>query len=97
VHVDLNFSSPVTCYSIPGVNYVIEKVDVTTGWSKPAVDEKYNLGYVGEIGHFIECCANDRDAIIGLRGIDGLEALKVINYIYQSAREGKKIINPALK
>ena len=30
----------------------------------------------------------------GLRGVDGLEALKVINYIYQSAREGRTIQNP---
>lgn len=96
VHVDLNFTSAVSCFSIPGLSYVIEKAEITTGWSRPAVDEKYNLGYVGEIGHFIECCSENKDAKIGLRGIDGLEALKVVNFIYQSAREGVKIVNPSL-
>lgn len=96
VHVDLNFTSAVSCFSIPGVSYTIEKAEITTGWSRPAVDEKYNLGYVGEIGHFIECCAADRDARVGLRGIDGLEALKVVNFIYESARQGTRVVNPLM-
>ncbi|MCP4400537.1 MAG: Gfo/Idh/MocA family oxidoreductase [bacterium] len=96
LHVDLTFSSALSCFSIPGLSYSVEKAEITTGWSKPAVDEKFNLGYVGEIRHFMECCANDEDAKVGLRGIDGLEALRVMNCIYQSAREGHKICNPNL-
>jgi predicted dehydrogenase len=72
----------------------VEKADITTGWSKPAVDEKFNLGYMAEIGHFIDCAQKGIDARVGLRGIDGLEALKVLDLIYQSAREGVKITNP---
>lgn len=97
LHVDLTFSSAVSCYSIPGLSYTVEKAEITTGWSKPAVDEKFNLGYITEIRHFIECARDNVDAKIGLRGIDGLEALKVVNYIYQSAREGRKIVNENLK
>ena len=69
----------------------MEKANVTTGWSTPAVDEKYNLGYVAEIAHLVECALNDEDAKVGLRGVDGLEALRVINYIYRSADEGRSI------
>jgi predicted dehydrogenase len=94
LHIDLNFTGPISCFSIPGVNYVVEKAEINTGWTRPSVDEKYSLGYVDEIGYFIDCCAKGEDARVGLRGVDGLEALKVINYIYQSAREGKKVINP---
>jgi myo-inositol 2-dehydrogenase/D-chiro-inositol 1-dehydrogenase len=97
LHVDLTFSSAINCYSIPGLNYTVEKAEITTGWSKPAVDEKFNLGYVGEIRHFLECCLKNQDAKIGLRGIDGLEALKVVGLIYKSAKEGIKIINNNLK
>lgn len=93
LHVDLTFSSAINCYSIPGVSYTVEKAEVTTGWSKPAVDEKFNLGYVGEIRHFMESVLNDEEARIGLRGVDGLEALRVVNLIYKSAREGIKIVN----
>lgn len=93
MHIDLTFSSPIKCYSIPGLSYTVEKAEITTGWSRPAVDEKFNLGYVDEIRHFMECCLKNQDAKIGLRGIDGLEALRVVNLIYKSAKEGIKIIN----
>jgi predicted dehydrogenase len=97
MHVDLTFSSAISCYSVPGLNYTVEKAEITTGWSKPAVDEKFNLGYIDEIRHFMECCRDNRDARTGLRGTDGLEAMKVISLIYQSAREGIRIVNTNLK
>lgn len=97
MHLDLTFSSPINCFSVPGLKYTVEKAEATTGWSKPAVDERYNLGYVAEIRHFMECCLEGKDAKVGLRGIDGLEALKVVNLIYKSAREGVKITNPLIK
>lgn len=96
MHIDLTFSSAIKCYSIPGLSYTVEKAEITTGWSKPAVDEKFNLGYVNEIRHFMECCRSNSDAKVGLRGIDGLEALKVVNLIYKSAREGVKVVNEKL-
>ena len=97
LHVDLTFSSPVKCFSVPGLEYTVEKAEVTTGWSNPAVDEKYNLGYVSEIRHFMESAAKGEDAKIGLRGVDGYEALKVLNLVYKSAKEGVKIANENLK
>jgi myo-inositol 2-dehydrogenase / D-chiro-inositol 1-dehydrogenase len=96
LHLDLTFTSAIKCYSMPGLSYTVEKAEITTGWSRPAVDEKYNLGYVKEIEYFIDCCRDDKEAEIGMRGEDGLEALRVINYIYQSAREGRTIKNPAM-
>jgi predicted dehydrogenase len=95
VHVDLSFSGPVKVFSIPGLDYTVEKAEITTGWSTPAVDEKYSLGYCGEINHFVDCARAGMDADVGLRGLDGLETLKVINLIYKSAREGRQIRNEA--
>lgn len=97
VHVDLSFSGPVKVFSIPGLDYTVEKAEITTGWSHPAVDEKYNLGYCGEINHFVDCALAGVDAQVGLRGRDGLETLKVINLIYRSAKEGVHIRNDALE
>jgi len=97
IHVDLSFSGPVRCFSIPGLDYTVEKAEITTGWSTPAVDEKYSLGYTGEINHFMECAVAGTDAMVGLRGIDGLETLEVINLIYKSAREGTKITNKKME
>ena len=96
LHLDLTFSSAIEAFSIKGLDYTVEKADITTGWSKPAVDEKYNLGYVAEINHFVECALAGKDAQKGLRGIDGLEALRVIKQIYASAAEGRRITNPNL-
>ena len=93
IHVDLSFSGPVKVFSIPGLDYTIEKAEVTTGWSNVAVDEKYSLGYCGEINHFIDCALEGKDAQVGLRGIDGYETLRVINLIYESARRGVNIKN----
>lgn len=93
IHVDLSFSGPVKVFSIPGLDYTVEKAEITTGWSTPAVDEKYNLGYCGEIRHFVECALAGKDAQVGLRGKDGLETLKVIQLIYKSAREGIYVKN----
>lgn len=96
LHVDLTFSSTLKGFSISGFDYTVEKAEITTGWSRPAVDEKFNLGYVSEIKHFIDCVEQNKEAQIGLRGIDGYETLKVINMIYKSAREGVKIANDEL-
>lgn len=97
IHVDLSFSGPVKVFSIPGLDYTVEKAEITTGWSTPAVDEKYSLGYCGEINHFVDCALHDKDAQVGLRGMDGLETLRVINLIYQSAKEGVNIKNKNLE
>lgn len=93
LHVDLTFSSALRCYSMPGLKYTVEKAETTNGWSKPAVDEKYNLGYVGEIRHFMESAQKNSDAKIGLRGVDGYNAIKIVNLVYKSSKEGIKIIN----
>jgi len=93
LHVDLTFSSAIRAFSKPGLDYTVEKADITTGWSNPAVDEKFNLGYAAEINHFVDCALSGKDARRGLRGIDGLEALKVVKLIYKSASEGIHIKN----
>lgn len=97
LHVDLTFSSAVSGFSQKGFSYTVEKSETNIGWSKPAVDEKYNVGYAAEIATFVDCCARGVDAGVGMRGVDGLEALRVVNYIYQSAKEGRSIKNPNLE
>jgi len=44
----------------------------------------------------VDCATQGVDARVGLRGIDGLEILEVVNLIYQSAKEGIRINNPKL-
>ncbi len=97
LHVDLTFSSALNGFSQKGFSYTVEKSETNVGWARPAVDEKYNVGYAAEIETFVDFCAKNVEANVGMRGEDGLEALKVINYIYQSAKEGRAVKNPNLE
>lgn len=94
LHADLSFSSALSCFSLQGPSYTVEKAEITAGWSRPVIDEKYNLGYPGEIGHFLECARLNRPADTGLRGEDGLAALELVFSIYKSVKDGVKVVNP---
>lgn len=89
VHVNLTQGSPVSCYSRPGLKYAIEKADLTVGWTKPAVDEWWQLGYCDEIAHFVDCVRFDREPAPGVRPEDGLACMRILDAIYTSAKTGK--------
>jgi len=89
--VDMTFGSPITLYSRPGVSYTIEKTDNTLGWSKPAVDEFYNLGYVHELAAFAECVRTGADPLWGCSAEAGLSCIEIVEAMYQSAAEGRTV------
>lgn len=89
--VDLTFGSPVTVYSRDGYGYSIEKADNTLGWTRPAVDEFYNLGYVHELGYAVECVRKDAPPMYAASGELGLRCNQVVEAMYQSVREGKVV------
>ena len=88
IKVDLTFGSPVAVYSRPGYGYSIEKADSTLGWTKPAVDEFYNLGYVHELRYAVDCVRKNEEPMYGVSGALGLRCNQVIEAMYASAREG---------
>ena len=91
IKVDMTFGSNVSVYSRPGYAYSIEKSDNTLGWTKPAVDEFYNLGYVRELEHVVDCVLNDAQPKYGVDGRAGLDTLRVVEAMYQSAEQGRTI------
>ena len=91
IKVDLTFGSPISVYSRPGYGYAIEKADNTLGWTKPAVDEFYNLGYVDELAYAVECVRNDVPPKYGCSGRLGLACIGIIEAMYRSAAEGRVI------
>ncbi len=91
IKVNLTFGSPITCYSRPGISYSIEKTDHNIGWTKPAVDEFYNLGYVSELAYFIDCIRGKESLFYGVDGPAGLAGLKLVKSFYQSNEEGRTI------
>jgi len=91
IQIDLTTGSPLRVYSRPGYEYAIEKTDFTHGWTKPAVDEFFNLGYVNEITHFVDCVMNETTIKPGVTLEDGLHAMEVVFAIYESTSTGKLI------
>ena len=89
--IDMTFGSPMRVYSQPGFEYAIEKAETSKGWTRPAVDEEANLGYVSEIAHFIDCVRFDREPGFGMRAEDGAAVLQATLAVYESAAKGKTI------
>ncbi len=90
---NLTFGSPLSVYSPVGYSYVVEKADLSVGWTKPAVDEFYSLGYQNELAEFVRCVKDGRPAPAGGTGRDGLAALAIVKAAYLSAQEGRPV-NP---
>ena len=90
--VNLTLGSCIDAYTRPpGYSYALEKTDFTYGWTKPAVDEFHNLGYVNELEYFADCVINDTQPKFGVDAAAGLACMKVIEAMYKSAAEGKTI------
>lgn len=91
IKVSLTFGSPISVYSRPGYSYALEKTDHTLGWTKPAVDEFYNLGYVAELAYAVDCVLRDKEPMYGVSGKMGLACLEIVDAMYRSNKEGRKI------
>ncbi|MFH0910887.1 MAG: Gfo/Idh/MocA family oxidoreductase [Planctomycetota bacterium] len=91
VKIDLTFGSPLEVYSRPGYSYAIEKADHTLGWTRPAVDEFRNLGYVDELAYAVDCILRDEEPVYGVSGEMGLACVRIVEAMYRSSREGKTL------
>lgn len=85
---DLTLGSCLNVYSRPGYGYALEKTDNTLGWTKPAVDEFLNLGYVDELAEAVDCVRQDRKPIYGCSGELGLACVEIITALYRSNETG---------
>ncbi|MCA1808481.1 MAG: Gfo/Idh/MocA family protein [Kiritimatiellia bacterium] len=88
IKVDLTLGSCVNVYSRPGYKYALEKADNTTGWTRPAVDEFLNLGYVDELAYAVDCIIADRQPMYGCSPELGLACVEIISAMYASHASG---------
>ena len=91
VKASLTLGSNVNVYSRGGYSYCIEKTDNTLGWTKPAEDEFYNLGYVKEIEYVVNCILKDEQPIYGASGQLGLDCMEIIRAMYESNKNSKTV------
>jgi len=69
--------------------YLTEKSQNKTGWQSIFLSENYARGYVGELQEFMECVANDREPISGIKlAYDTVVALYAA---YKSAAQNKRV------
>jgi len=88
IGVDLTFGSPISVYSRRGYSYAVEKADNTLGWTRPAVDEFFSLGYVDEIAYFVDCVIEGRAPHWGVSADNGVACVEVVDAMYRSDAVG---------
>lgn len=89
--IDLTFSSPLNVYSREGYAYAIEKADNTLGWTRPAVDEFYNLGYVHELAYAVDCVRENRAPLYGCSPELGVACVEIVTAMYEANRTGAAV------
>ena len=55
VFTDVTRSTPITTFASQPAGYVIEKADLSFGWTRPLPEEAFAYGYQAEMRHFVEC------------------------------------------
>jgi predicted dehydrogenase len=88
---ELTFGSNIQCYSRKGISYSIEKTDHNLGWTRPAVDEFYGLGYVNEMSYFVDCVVRKEEPMYGVSGRAGLACVQLVDAFYESHKCGRRI------
>ena len=91
IKIDLTFGSNVSVYSRGGYGYSIEKADNTLGWTKPAVDEFHNLGYVDELAYAVQCVRTGEKPMYGVSGQAGLDCLRIMTAMYESSTQQRTV------
>jgi predicted dehydrogenase len=91
IKADLTFGSCLSVYSRPGYGYAIEKTDNTLGWTKPAVDEFHNLGYVDELAYAVQCIIRNKEPMYGCNGRLGLACIEIIEAMYKANATGRVV------
>jgi len=90
---DMTHSTMMRAYapdpSVFAEEYLAEKLETKAGWSHPAFDEEWLLGYPQELRDFVEAVKEDRPPMVD--GRLGLDVIRVIYAAYQSAEEGRRV------
>ncbi len=88
--IDLTHANTLRVYSEVGYPYVIEKASMSKGWTLPALDERWQYGFIDMINHFIHCVIEDEKP--RSTGIFGRDVLKIVFAGYESAERSLPIM-----
>ncbi|MHB1132605.1 MAG: Gfo/Idh/MocA family protein [Chloroflexota bacterium] len=96
VKCDMTHSTMLQAYApaphIFANEYLAEKLETKAGWSHPAVEEEWLLGYPQEVRDFVEAVLQDREPL-GTAEL-GRDVVRVIYAAYLAAAEGRRVETP---
>lgn len=87
IFTDVTRGTPITSFTPKPAGYVVEKADISFGWTRPLPEEAFVYGYQAEMRHFVECV---RDGVAPRETYeDGYVVNCILDAGYQSMRAGK--------
>jgi predicted dehydrogenase len=87
IFTDVTRGTPIASFTSRPSGYVVEKADISHGWTRPLPEEAFAYGYQAEMRHFVECV---RDGVTPRETYDdGYVVNCVIDAGYESMRRNK--------
>jgi predicted dehydrogenase len=89
IFTDVTRSTAITSFTPKPAGYVIEKADISFGWTRPLPEEAFAYGYQAEMRHFVECVRDGRQPRETYE--DGYIVNCILDAGYESMRKNKWI------
>lgn len=89
IFTDVTRGTPIQSFTPKPAGYVIEKADLSFGWTRPLPEEAFAYGYQAEMRHFVECVRDGCEPRETYE--DGYIVNCVLDAGYESMRKGKWI------
>ena len=87
IFTDVTRGTPIASFTPKPAGYVIEKADLSFGWTRPLPEEAFAYGYQAEMRHFVDCV---RDGTTPRETYeDGYIVNCILDAGYQSMRANK--------
>jgi predicted dehydrogenase len=61
IFTDVTRGTGITSFTPKPAGYVVEKADISFGWTRPLPEEAFAYGYQAEMRHFVECVRDGRE------------------------------------
>lgn len=87
IFTDVTRGTPIAAFTPRPAGYVVEKADISFGWTRPLPEEAFVYGYQAEMRHFVECV---RDGLVPRETYeDGYVVSCVLDAGYRSMRSSR--------
>lgn len=90
IFTDVTRGTPITAFTPRPAGYVVEKAEISSGWTRALPEEAFVYGYQAEMRHFVECV---REHVTPRETYeDGYIVNCILDAGYQSMREKRWVV-----